>query len=391
MSAPRRLRYAMIGGGPGAMIGPIHRYAARLDDRWELVAGALSSDPDRAAQGARECRIAPERSYPDWRALIAAESALPDSERVDAVVIVTPNHLHAAPAIAALEAGFHVVCDKPLAASLEDALAMERAARASGPAFVLTHTYSGYPMVRQMKAMVAAGALGQLRVIQAQYAQDWLAGPAEREDNKQAAWRTDPAQSGAGGALGDIGTHAYHLASFVTGLCAQALCADLSSFGEGRQLDDNAHVLLRYGDGVKGMLWASQVASGKGNQLRLGVYGSEAGVEWDQEQPNQLRFTRLGAPTQILERGAPSPYGCYETRLPPNHPEGYLEAFAQLYSDAADLILTHDADPAARQPPPDLPGVADGLEGIRFIAGAVASHRANAWLSRQEWTAPGAA
>lgn len=368
------------------MIGPIHRFAARLDDRWELVAGALSSNPERAAQGARECRIAPDRSYSDWRAMIAAEAARTD-DRVDAMVIVTPNHLHAAPAIAALEAGFHVICDKPLAATLEDAQAIARAAKASGRAFVLTHTYSGYPMVREMKAMIAAGALGQLRTIHAQYAQDWLTQSSGDKDNKQAAWRTDPAQSGAGGALGDIGTHAYHLASFVTGLRAQALCADLSSFGEGRQLDDNAHILLRYPDGVKGMIWASQVAPGKGNQLRLGVYGSEGGVEWDQEHPNQLRFTRFGSPTQILERGAGSVYGGYTTRLPPNHPEGYLEAFGQLYADAADLFLANDAG-LSSEAGAALPGTEDGIEGLRFITGAVTSNRASAWLAHEEW-APG--
>jgi predicted dehydrogenase len=375
---PRRLRYAMIGGGPGAMIGPIHRFAARLDDRWELVAGALSSDSERAAQGANECRIDPDRSHADWRALLAAEAARGEN-RIDAVAIVTPNHLHAAPAIAALEAGFHVLCDKPLAGTLEDAEAIAAAARKAGRVFVLTHTYSGYPMVREMKAMVAAGALGRLRTIHAQYAQDWL---TEASDSKQAAWRTDPARSGAGGALGDIGTHAYHLASFVTGLRAEALCADLSAYGEGRQLDDNAHILLRYPEGVKGMLWASQVAPGKGNQLRLGVYGSEGGVEWDQEHPNQLRFTRFGTPTQILERGGASAYGGYTTRLPPSHPEGYLEAFAQLYTDAADLILAHAAGEAA---PTALPGVEDGIEGLRFITAAVASNRKGAWLARAEW------
>jgi predicted dehydrogenase len=385
-NTPRRLRYAMIGGGPGAMIGPIHRIAARLDDRWELVAGALSSDPDRAARGAAECRIAPDRSYTDWRELIATE-ARRDVDRIDAVSIVTPNHLHAGPAIAALEAGFHVICDKPLAASMAEAQAIGDAARASGRAFVLTHTYAGYPMVREMKAMVAAGVLGELRIVQAQYAQDWLTLPLEQEDNKQAAWRTDPARSGAGGALGDIGTHAYHLAGFVTGLRAEALCADLSSFGAGRTLDDNAHLLLRYPGGVKGMMWASQVAPGKGNQLRLGVYGSEGGVEWDQEHPNQLRFTRVGQPTAILERGGAGGYGGYSTRLPGHHPEGYLEAFAQIYSDAADLIETRGSGGDTAVPAAHLANADDGIEGLRFIEGAVASSRAERWLSRDEWYA----
>lgn len=384
MTTPRRLRYAMIGGGPGAMIGPIHRIAARLDDRWELVAGALSSDPDRAAQGAAECRILPDRSYADWRSLIAAEAARGD-DRIDAVAIVTPNHLHAAPAIAALEAGFHVICDKPLAATIEEGLAIARAVAASGRAFVLTHTYTGYPMVRHMRAMVESGLLGTLRIVQAQYAQDWLTPPLEQQDNKQAAWRTDPARSGGGGALGDIGTHAYQLASYVTGLRADALCADLDAFGEGRRLDDNVHLLLRYPGGVKGMLWATQVAPGKGNQLKLGLFGSEGGVEWDQENPNQLRFTRMGEPTRIIERGNDSMgIGGYTTRLPGHHPEGYLEAFAQLYADAADLILAKES--GAETGGVDLPGIEDGLEGMRFIAGAIASSAAGAWLARDQWS-----
>ncbi|SER55080.1 Gfo/Idh/MocA family protein [Sphingobium sp. YR768] len=379
----RRLRYAMIGGGPGAMIGPIHRIAARLDDRWELVAGALSSDPQRAAQGAADCRIAPDRSYADWQSLIAAEAAR-DQDRIDAIVIVTPNHLHAAPAIAALEAGFHVICDKPMASSLDEAQAMARAAQASGRAFILTHTYAGYPMVRQMRAMVQSGLLGKLRIIQAHYAQDWLATPLEQQDNKQAAWRTDPARSGGGGALGDIGTHAYHLASFVTGLQVEALCADLSAFGEGRRLDDNIHMLLRYPDGVRGMLWATQVAPGKGNQLRLSLFGSAGGVEWDQEFPNQLRYTPIGEPSRMLERGNDlMGIGGYTTRLPGHHPEGYLEAFAQLYSDAAEQILALDA--AAPSSTPALPGIEDGVEGMRFITAALVSNRRRAWLPRSLW------
>jgi predicted dehydrogenase len=235
-----------------------------------------------------------------------------------------------------------------------------------------------------MREMVESGLLGKLRIIQAQYAQDWLATPLEQQDNKQAAWRTDPARSGGGGALGDIGTHAYHLANFVTGLRADALCADLDSFGEGRRLDDNVHLLLRYPDGVKGMLWATQVAPGKGNQLRIGLFGSAAGVEWDQEYPNQLRFTRVSEPSRILERGNDlMGFGGYATRLPGHHPEGYLEAFAQLYSDAADLILAWDA--GRLSPVPSLPGIEDGVEGMRFIAAALASDRTGAWLPRSAW------
>lgn len=377
----RRLRFAMIGGGPGAMIGPIHRLAARLDDRWQLVAGALSSVSERASLGAEECRIAPDRSYTDWRDLIATEAQRPADDRIDAVAIVTPNFLHAGPAIAALEAGFHVICDKPVTSTWQDALAIKRAVENTGKRFVLTHTYSGYPMVREMKAMIAAGAIGKVRVVQSQYAQDWLAESIERDGNKQASWRTDPAKSGAGGALGDIGTHAYHLGAFVTGLRAEALCADLASFGDARQLDDNAHIMLRYSDGVKGMMWLSQIAPGKGNQLRLGVYGSEGSIEWDQEHPNQLRFTALGRAPTIIERGGPAIIGGYVMRLPSHHPEGYIEAFAQLYTDAADLILGGGESAS----PSMLPTIDDGLEGLKFVSGAVRSHGEERWIPYDDW------
>lgn len=379
---PRRLRYAMIGGGPSSFIGPVHRIAARIDDRWELVAGAFSSDPARSARAGVECHIAPERAYPGWQAMIATEAARAADDRIDAVAIVTPNHLHAAPAIAALEAGFHVICDKPLATSVDEGHRIAEAVSRSGRQFVLTHVYAGYPMVREMRRLVRSGALGTIRIIRAEYAQDWLTQPLEREGNKQAEWRSDPHRSGPAGALGDIGTHAFHLATFVTGLEAEAMCADLSSFGAGRQLDDNAHILLRYPNGVRGTLWASQVAPGRGNRLWLGVYGSEGGVEWSQEEPNTLRFTRIGEAPQMIERGSLAcTAGNYLTRAPGGHPEGWLEAFAQIYTDAADLILASPQDRTASL----APQIEAGLEGMAFISGALKSNARQGWLAREEW------
>ncbi|MGV6847320.1 MAG: Gfo/Idh/MocA family protein [Marinibacterium sp.] len=371
-----RLKLGMVGGGQGAFIGAVHRIAARLDDQWELVAGALSSDPGRARASAAELGLAPERSYDRFDAMIAAEAARDDG--IDAVAIVTPNHMHAAPAVAALRAGLHVICDKPLAATMDQAQAIAEAAAASGKVFVLTHNYTGYPMIRQAREMVDAGELGDIRVVQVEYPQDWL---TEEVHNKQADWRTDPARSGAGGCVGDIGTHAYNLACFVTGLTATSLAADLDTFVPGRPLDDNVHVMLRFDGGAKGMLWASQVAVGNENALRLRVYGSKGGLEWAQETPNAMTFTRFGAPKQILTRaGAGSTEAAHRvSRIPPGHPEGYLEGFATLYSEAARLI--RHADHGVPLPEgAQAPGLADGLAGMRFIAAALASSSADgAW------------
>lgn len=366
----------MVGGGVGAFIGACHRMAARLDDSFELVAGAFSSDPERARASAGQIGIAPERAYTDWRAMAEQEARQPPDARIDAVAIVTPNHLHRPQAEAFLERGFHVICDKPLAATFEDAIALVDAVHRSGQLFVLTHNYSGYPLIRHAQAMVRDGALGDLRIVQVEYAQDWLALPLEAEGQKQAEWRVDPARAGLGGALGDIGTHAFHLAGFVTGSQPDALCADLSSFVEGRRLDDNAHVLLRYPSRARGMLWASQVATGCENALRLRIYGTRAGLEWRQEDPNRLVFSPLGEPARIVTRGAPSmgADGAYATRIPSGHPEGWIEAFAQIYRDAAEQIRARaegrDPDPRAGL----LPTVEDGERGMRFVAAAVRSH-----------------
>ena len=366
----------MVGGGPGAFIGAVHRTAARLDGRWTLAAGAFSADASASMRHGRELGLEPDRCYADYRAMVAAERSRAD--RVDAVAIVTPNHLHADIATAFIEAGIAVICEKPMVASVMQAERLTALVARTGVPFVLTHNYSGYPMVRQARALVEAGALGSIRVVQVEYAQDWLALTVERRGDRQAAWRTDPARAGPGGALGDIGTHAYHLAGFVTGLVATDLLAVLCRFGEGRRLDDNAQVLLRYQGGASGALWASQVAVGRANALRLRVYGDRGGVEWDQERPDDLWFAPVGDAPRRLRRGsaALSPAAAQATRLPPGHPEGYLEGFAQIYLDAAALIAAwrdgHEPAIATAL----LPTVTDGLAGARFVEAAVASDAA---------------
>jgi predicted dehydrogenase len=362
----------MVGGGDGAFIGGVHRMAARLDGRWDLVAGAFSSDAARSKAFGRSLGLAEDRCYGDWAGMSRAEAARAD--RIDAVAIVTPNHLHHGPAKAFLEAGIAVICDKPLTTTLADALDLAQTVKASGKPFILTHNYSGYAMVRQMRAMVADGLLGAIRVVQAEYAQDWLA--TDLSGNKQADWRGDPARAGAGGALGDIATHAYHLASFVTGETAQAVSAETSRFVPGRRLDDDAQVRLRWASGARGQLWASQVAIGVANGLRLRLYGEKAALEWAQEDPDLLRFSKLGEAPHLMRRGGPglSPAAMAASRIPAGHPEGYLEGFAQIYADAADLIGGGSA--------PMLPGIRDGVDGVRFIEAAVASAAADG-----RWTA----
>ncbi|WP_144428275.1 Gfo/Idh/MocA family protein [Azospirillum thiophilum] len=387
-ASSRRLRLGMVGGGQGAFIGAVHRIAARIDDRYELVAGALSSDPERARASGAELFLAPDRCYDDFRAMAAAEAARPDG--IDAVSIVTPNHLHFPAAKAFLEAGIHVICDKPLVHTVEEAEELAALVQRRDLVFVLTHNYSGYPMVRQARAMVASGALGRLRVVQVEYAQDWLATDVESGGQKQAAWRTDPARSGAAGCVGDIGTHAFHLAEFVSGLRCTALAADLTAFVPGRRLDDNAHIMMRFDGGARGMLWASQVSPGTTNGLRLRIFGEAGGLEWQQEQPNELRFTPLGEPSRTLLRaGAGSlPAASAISRTPAGHPEGYLEGFAQIYRDAADRIVARlESRPAPDAVP--LPTVEDGVRGVRFIHAAVESSRGDAaWVTVPAAAAP---
>jgi predicted dehydrogenase len=378
----RRLRLGMVGGGPGGFIGAVHRIAARLDDRFELVAAALSSDPARARSAALDLHIAPDRAYGSFAEMASAEAARKD--RIDAVSIVTPNHLHYAPAKAFLEAGIHVICDKPLTTNLKDALDLAQIVRRTGLLFAVTHNYTGHPMVRQARQMVADGELGPIRVMQVEYAQDWLSTPLEKTGQKQAAWRTDPAQSGPAGSLGDIGTHAFNLASFVTGLKTRELAAELSTFVPGRRLDDNVQIMLRFAEGARGMLWASQVAPGNQNNLRLRVFGEKAGLEWKQEDPNYLWLAELGKTPRLIYRAGPgaSPAAAHASRVPSGHPEGYLEAFAQLYADMAEQIRARidgrPADPASLL----VPTVEDGVDGMRFISAVIESSRLNA-----AWTA----
>ena len=369
----KKIRLGLVGGGIGAFIGEVHRIAARLDDRYELVAGAFSSEPRRAADSAAELRIDPARSYNSFEEMAKKESKL--RQGIEVVSIVTPNHLHCPAAKAFLKAGIHVICDKPLSTTLEDAEEVESLVKESGLIFAITYNYSGYPMVRHAREMVASGKLGNIRVIQVEYAQDWLATNIEAKGQKQAAWRTDPELAGAGGSIGDIGTHAFHLAEFISGLEAKSLLADLDTFVSGRKLDDNANILLHYSNGAKGMLWSSQVASGQENALRIRLFGDKGGLEWAQEDPNYLHYTQLGESHQVLTRGG---HGLAEaavsaTRTPAGHPEGFLEGFANLYRDIADMI---EANRTGKSVTTLVPDVTDGVKGIRFVEKAVNSSTA---------------
>ncbi len=385
------IRLGMVGGGQGAFIGGVHRIAARLDGEFQLVAGALSSEAERAKASAAELGIAAERSYGSFAEMAKTEAGRSDG--IEAIAIVTPNHVHWPAAKAFLEAGIHVICDKPLTSNLADAKKLAALVERSGRVFVLTHNYTGYPMVRQAREMVEKGMLGDIRVVQAEYPQDWLTEKVEDTGAKQAVWRTDPAQSGAGGATGDIGTHAYNLARFVTGLRLDSLAADLDAFVPGRRLDDNAHVLLRFAPpegkgqggskapGAKGVIWASQVAPGNENALRLRVYGTRGGLEWSQEQPNHLWWTPFGQPKQLITRGGAGagPAAARVSRIPSGHPEGYLEGFATIYAEAARAIR---AARRGKAPAKDVifPTAADGVEGVAFVEACVKSSKKNgAW------------
>jgi predicted dehydrogenase len=375
-----RIRLGMVGGGQGAFIGAVHRLAARMDDQYVLVAGALASEAARAKASGKELSLDPDRIYTDYRTMAKAEAARDDG--IEAVAIVTPNHLHFPVAKAFMEAGIHVICDKPLVNTSKEAKALLALQNRTKVIFALTHNYSGYPMIRQARDMVRRGEVGAIRVIQAEYPQDWLTTNLEATGHKQAAWRTDPSQSGAGGSVGDIGTHAYQLACFVSGLALDELAADLSSFVEGRVLDDNANILLRFKGGARGMLWASQVAPGNENGLKLRVYGTKAGLEWTQADPNYLWYTPYGEPKRLITRAGAGagPAAQRVTRVPPGHPEGYLEGFANIYSEVARAIR---ARREGKKPPKevDFPGLEDGAAGVAFIEAAVKSSKANSkWV-----------
>ena len=374
-----RIRLGMVGGGRGAFIGAVHRIAARLDDQYELVAGAFSSDPERGAASAADLGVA--RSYASYEEMAQKESRRKDG--IEAVAIVTPNHLHAPAALPFLKRGIHVICDKPLTATLPEAKRLAKAIEASGTVFALTHNYTGYPMIRQARDLVAAGELGDIRLVNVEYVQDWLAEPLEITGQKQADWRTDPARSGAGGSTGDIGTHAFNLSNFVSGLTLDTLAADLQSFVPGRRVDDNAHVLMRYTSGARGMLWCSQVASGQENGLRLRIYGTKAGLEWEQENPNYLWVTPLGKPRYRLTRGGPGTGDAAArlTRIPAGHPEGYLEGFANIYAEAARAIIAR-RDGTPLDAAVTFPGVKEGLQGVAFVDACVRSSKRNgAWTA----------
>ncbi len=376
-----RIRLGMVGGGKDAFIGAVHRIAARIDGEFELVAGALSSTPEKAKESGAALGLAPDRTYGDFREMAIRENRIKDG--IQAVSIVTPNHVHYPAAREFLKRGIHVICDKPLTSTLPDARKLVKIAEESGALFILTHNYTGYPMVRQAREMVAAGELGEIRVVQVEYPQDWLSTALEQTGtNKQSEWRTDPARTGAGGSTGDIGTHAFNLAGFVTGLELDSLSADLDSFVEGRRVDDNGHVMLRYEGGAKGMLWCSQVAVGNENALKLRVYGTKGGLEWAQEDPNYLWYTPFGEPKRLLTRAGAGArdVAARVSRTPGGHPEGYLEGFANIYAEAARAIRAKLAGAAV---PADVvfPTVQDGLKGVAFVDACVrSSARDAAWV-----------
>lgn len=380
-AAARKLRVGMVGGGRNAFIGAVHRFAMRLDDQIALVAGALSSDPENAAASAAELGIAADRSYADYRDMARAEAARPDG--IEAVVIVTPNHLHAPIATAFLEAGIDVICDKPLSTTMAEAETLVALADRLRRKLLVTLNNTGYAMVRQAREMVAAGELGKLVAVHASYIQDWLTLPIDADGNKQAEWRTDPARAGESAVLADIGVHAYNLASFISGSHAETVAADLFTAVPGRRLDDNAHVLVRWANGARGTIIASQTSPGHYNDLTVRVYGDRAGLEWTGTRPEELRFTPYGEDSRTIVRGGNSSTAEARraSRMPAAHPEGYIEAFANYYRDAASIIAAHRAGAVADSALTSLvPDVRDGARGVKFVAAAVQSHAAGgAW------------
>ena len=380
----------MVGGGPGAFIGAVHHRAATLDGMATLVAGAFSSNAAKSREQGAAYGLAPERSYASFDEMAQREAALPENERIDFVSIVTPNHLHFPVAKAFIERGFHVVCDKPLTTTLEDAEELCRLVKAHDVVFALTHPYTAYPMVRQARALVQEGALGTVRKVIVEYSQGWLSTPLEQSGNKQADWRTDPARAGAG-AIGDIGTHAEHLARFVTGLEMEQLLADVSSFVPGRRIDDDANMLVRYKGGAKGVLFCSQISVGEENRLAIRVYGTTASLEWHQEDPNFLTVRHLDGPTETWKPGHAflSAAAQRGTRLPAGHPEGLHEAFANIYSNAMRVMHARQAGETPDPLDLDFPTVRDGAVGVHFIQAALRSGREGDWVDAS-YVAPGA-
>ncbi len=378
---PSRIRLGMVGGGIGSFIGVVHRIAGRLDDHFELVAGAFSSDHERAKQSGQQLRLQPDRIYENADDMLSAEASRPDG--IDAVVIATPNHLHYENAIAAIEKGFHVICDKPLTATVAEARDLKARAIAAGVVFVVTYNNTGYPMVREARDIVVSARFGKVRCVQVEYAQDWLTEAVESRGHKGAEWRTDPSRVGLGACTSDIGTHAFNLAGYVTGLQIESVMAEVSSFVPGRKMDDDINVLLRYSGGARGSLWASQVAPGSENGLRLRVYCERGGVEWNGETPNHLKVTEYGKPPTTLTRGG---FGIGKaaarvTRMPAGLPEGYLECFANTYLDAAELIRAamenRPPDPAATT----VPQVDAGIEAVAFVKAVIHSGKERSWVT----------
>jgi len=382
----RKLRMGMVGGGRGAFIGAVHRMAAELDGQIELVCGAFSSDPKKSRLSGADYYLSPNRCYGSYDEMFACEQALPDGERMDFVTIVTPNYLHYPVAKAALDHGFHVVCDKPMTFDLREALQLAKEVQKSGLLFGLTHNYTGYPLVKEARALVKTGALGKIRKVVVEYPQGWLAAALEKSGQKQADWRTDPKRAGASCCMGDIGTHADNLTTYITGLKLDAVCAELTTFVKGRPLDDDGNVLLRYKGGARGVLYASQVSIDEENGLRIRVYGDKGGLEWAQEEPNTLLLKWPDRPRHVVRAGANyegrlSAAALAACRLPAGHPEGFLEAFANVYRGYASALRAKLEGRKPRATDLDFPGVEDGVRGMAFVEAVVASSKKGArWV-----------
>ncbi len=379
----RKIRMGMVGGGRGAFIGAVHRMAAALDGEIELVCGAFSSNPEKSKLSGADLYLPANRVYGTYQEMIQKEAQLPEGERMDFISIVTPNHMHFGPAEMALKNGFHVVCDKPITFNLKEAKALQKLVKKTGLIFALTHNYTGYPMVKQAKMMIAKGKLGKVRKIVVEYPQGWLSTFLEGSDQKQAAWRTDPKRSGIAGAMGDIGTHAENLAEYISGLKIKRMCADLSILVDGRLLDDDGNVLLEFDNGAKGILFASQISAGEENNLKIRIYGEKGGLEWHQMEPNSLTVRWLDKSMEIMRTGVGKlyPEANAHTRLPAGHPEGYLEAFANIYRNFAFCVRAHQSGKKPNKMYTDFPTVDDGVRGMQFIEKVVASSK-----SKSKWT-----
>jgi predicted dehydrogenase len=382
MAFNRKLKYGMVGGGPGAFIGGVHRMVAALDQKMELVAGAFSATPEKSRQQGAELLLDPKRVYGTFQEMAEKEARLPEGERIDFVSIVTPNHMHFAPAKAFLEAGFHVVCDKPMTTTVEEAEELCRLVSKHQAVFVLTHNYTGYPLVKQARAFVEDGKLGKIRKVVVEYPQGWLSTPVDAEGKKQAVWRTDPARAGVSSCMGDLGSHAENLARYITRLEIEELCADMTTFVAGRRLEDDANVLIHYKGGARGVLYASQISPGEENNLRIRVYGEKGALEWHQENPNYLHVRYLDRPSEVYTRGSEYLGEAAKefTRIPTGHPEGYLEAFANIYKAAGNTMVARITGRKPTTLDLDFPTVQDGAIGVNFIHKTVESGRKGGWV-----------